>query len=277
MFIFKSKGVKIDKTGGLVIMSEEFTEYLSTGGQLHVSKDRWYLRYYFGGPDLRYKGYSIEIDSHEIDKYINAWRNNYTKYCQLITAIPTDGNYNETGECGMSIQIGGYCSGVCLRYNHMNINTQEGLEKVIADYEYAKKKAAKLQLFFEEGGHKPFSDQETNPNSEKDFKQSYLIENEENNKETKTLEISNEKKRNENRRTQRRLAREEKRKLEIKEFEERKAREELEAEEAKRMEHRNKIIAFVGATIITILLIYFFGLIPVAILGLISAGIIKLK
>ena len=62
-----------------------------------------------------------------------------------------------------------------------------------------------------------------------------------------------------------------------KDYEARKYQEELEAEEAARKEQQKKIYAAIGAAIVTLILIYFFGLLGPAILGLIFGGFLAKK
>ncbi len=126
-------------------MNGEYTEKLSTGGELKVTPSMWCISYYFSGPDLRYNGTFVSIPGKEIDEYIQAWRDNFKKYLDLKKAIPKDGEYNTYGEKNMSIRIGNWCSGVCLKSYHMPINNEEELEAVLCDYEYAKKRAHQLQ------------------------------------------------------------------------------------------------------------------------------------
>ena len=75
------------------------------------------------------------------------------------------------------------------------------------------------------------------------------------------------------RRHQRRLERERQQRS----YEERMEREAREAEEAASKEQQKKIFAAVGAVIITLVLIYFFGLLGPAVLGLLAGGILAKK
>ena len=75
------------------------------------------------------------------------------------------------------------------------------------------------------------------------------------------------------RRHQRRLERERQQRS----YEERIEREAREAEEAASKEQQKKIFAAVGAVIITLVLIYFFGLLGPAVLGLLAGGILAKK
>ncbi|MCR5578731.1 MAG: hypothetical protein K6F74_05915 [Prevotella sp.] len=74
----------------------------------------------------------------------------------------------------------------------------------------------------------------------------------------------------------RRMAeREAKREARLRAYEECMEREAREAEEAEREEQRKKIIAAVGAAAITLVMIYYFGLLGPAVFGLLAGGLLK--
>ncbi|WP_300296006.1 hypothetical protein [uncultured Intestinimonas sp.] len=126
-------------------MNGQYSEKLISGGELIVSIDSWNIKYYFPGPDLRYNGIFVTVKGSEIEKYISAWKSNYSRYLLLKKSIPVDGDFCTTGEMGMSIRIGRFFEGVCLYSYHMPIKTVEKLNQVISDYQYAKERAVKLQ------------------------------------------------------------------------------------------------------------------------------------
>ena len=126
------------------ILTGTYAEKLKTGGELKVSADSWRLEYYFPGPDMRYSGTFVRIEDKHIDSYIEAWRNNFSKYLHIKEILPTGGNSDYPGEMGMSIRFG-FNEGVCLKSYHLPIKTQEQLSDIIEDYEGAKKKAALIQ------------------------------------------------------------------------------------------------------------------------------------
>lgn len=128
-------------------MNGQYSEKLMTGGELIVSTDSWNIKYYFPGPDLRYNGTFVTVAGAKIEKYISAWKNNYKKYLLLKKTIPVDGEFSTEGEMGMTIRIGKFFEGVCLYSYHMPISTEEKLNQVISDYQYAKERAIKLQKF----------------------------------------------------------------------------------------------------------------------------------
>lgn len=122
----------------------EYKEKLSSGGELSVTTKSWSINYYFSGPDRRYNGTFVTIPGSEIDKYIDAWKNNFNKYTELKQTIPPGGTFNAAGEMGMCIRIG-FSEGVCLRSYHMPIRTADKLNQVLFDYSFAKIRAQQIQ------------------------------------------------------------------------------------------------------------------------------------
>jgi hypothetical protein len=76
---------------------------------------------------------------------------------------------------------------------------------------------------------------------------------------------------NRERRHHRRLERE----AQQRSYEERLAREAQEAEEYARQQERRKIFAALGAVAVTLVMIYFFGLLGPAVFGLLAGGLLK--
>lgn len=121
---------------------EVFKSKLSSGGELVVTEDRWYISYYFPGPDLRYNGTYFRIESADIDQYIEAWQNNFRKYLKYknVTKI-SHASYKLNGEAGMAICVGGSMEGVCIDGWHMHVSTQDKINRIISDYKLCKTKA----------------------------------------------------------------------------------------------------------------------------------------
>lgn len=122
-----------------------YSEKLSSGGELKVSSNNWFIEYYFPGPDFRYNGKFFKISGRDIDRYIAALEKNFEKYLELKAAIPPTGNFETSGEMGMTIFIGDHRNGVCLHNYHMPISSEEKLKLVISDYKNAKVRAEKIQ------------------------------------------------------------------------------------------------------------------------------------
>lgn len=124
-------------------MVGEYTERLPhySEGTLCVHKTSWYIRFYFPGPDLRYKGTFFNIRGTEIESYIYAYRMNWQKYLELKKSTPATGSYQTTGLKDMRIGVGGYADGVCLTEYHIPIKNESELNNIISDLEWAEKKA----------------------------------------------------------------------------------------------------------------------------------------
>ena len=73
----------------------------------------------------------------------------------------------------------------------------------------------------------------------------------------------------------RKRKRADKEKKQLEEYKRAELEEKLQQEEYEKKEFQKKIFAAVGAAIITLILIYYFGLLGVGFLGLIAAGLIK--
>lgn len=123
----------------------EYKEKLKSGGELIVTEKDWKIRYYFPGPDLRYNGTVFVVPSQKIDKYIEAWKNNFATYLKLKTTLNLDGSYSKIGEEGMKITIGGFRDGVSIDSWHMNVRTQDTIDAIVNDYLWAKQKAPIIQ------------------------------------------------------------------------------------------------------------------------------------
>lgn len=130
------------------MLSGEYKEKLTSGGELSVTAKGWSIKYYFAGPDRRYNGTFVTIPGNDIDKYIAAWKNNFKKYLELKKAIPAGGKFDTAAEMGMCIRIG-FSEGVCLKSYHMPIRTEEKLNQVVSDYSFAKKRAQQIQCLLQ--------------------------------------------------------------------------------------------------------------------------------
>ena len=130
--------------------SGEYREKLKHGGTLVVSQTGWSIQYYFAGPDMRYNGEVISVSSREVPSYILAFERNYEKLQKLKNTIPSGGNFDIVGECGMHIGIGAY-NGVTIAkwYNQLQrgnipIRNKSDLKIVVSDYEYCITKAEEI-------------------------------------------------------------------------------------------------------------------------------------
>ena len=128
----------------------EYTEMLPCGGKLNVKRVKWEITYYFPGRDRRHNGDFIHIPANQVPKYIKAYAKNWNEYQALKKTIPLGGDYSTEGEMGMTIRLGKYGRGVCIKSYHMPLDTKEAVLKVINSYKYALKRAPQIQEFLSE-------------------------------------------------------------------------------------------------------------------------------
>lgn len=124
-----------------------YEEQLPCGGKLKVSKAAWEISYYFPGIDMRHNGTFVSVPGNSVEQYISAFNDNWTEYEQLKATIPKGGDFSKNGKMGMSIRIGNFAQGVCLRLHHMPISSASQLEKIIGGYRYAVHRAPQIQQF----------------------------------------------------------------------------------------------------------------------------------
>lgn len=124
-----------------------YEELLPCTGKLRVRSQDWEIEYYFPGPDNRYNGTFVRIPGASISEYVTAFADNWREYTQLRVTIPAGGEFTKSGRCGMTIRIGGFRQGVCLRDYHMPIESETQLAKVISGYRYAADRAPQIQRF----------------------------------------------------------------------------------------------------------------------------------
>jgi hypothetical protein len=124
-----------------------YEELLPCGGKLKVSRTTWEISYYFSGPDLRYNGTLVSVPGNSVEKYIDAFTENWNEYKRLKATIPKGGEFSTNGKMGMTIWIGNFVQGVCLCSYHMPISSAQQLDKVVKSYRYAAQRAPKIQSF----------------------------------------------------------------------------------------------------------------------------------
>jgi hypothetical protein len=124
-----------------------FSEKLGCGADLQVTKNRWWLQFYFPGPDLRYKGEFLTIEGKEVQKYFDAYTRNYNEYLQLKQSVPPGGNFEKTGEMGMIIRTSGPREGVAIHSYHLVFKSREGIAKIQNDLLYAMERGPKIMEF----------------------------------------------------------------------------------------------------------------------------------
>lgn len=124
-----------------------YEEPLPCGGKLKVSQAAWEISYYFPGPDMRHNGTSVSVSGNSVEQYISAFNDNWAEYEQLKASIPKGGEFSKNGKMGMSIRIGNFAQGVCIRACHMPISSAQQLERVTGGYLYAAQRAPQIQKF----------------------------------------------------------------------------------------------------------------------------------
>ena len=107
---------------------------LPCGGTLRIFKSNWEIRYYFPGPDRRYNGTFVTIPGNMIEQYIAAYEDNWEEYQQLKHTVPAGGEFSKLAKMGMSIRVGGFYQGVCLKAYHMPIASRGHLDRVLDGY-----------------------------------------------------------------------------------------------------------------------------------------------
>lgn len=130
-------------------MNGEYKEKLPFGhGDLIVTKYDFSIQFYFPGPDMRYNGTFLRIDSRKLDSYIIAYKNNWNKYNELKEIKHKLGNeFSISGELGMKISIGGWINGICIDNYHMPLDTEKKINDLIDSFIWAKEKGAEIMNF----------------------------------------------------------------------------------------------------------------------------------
>lgn len=130
-------------------MNGEYKEKLPFGqGDLIVTKNNFYIQFYFSGADMRYSGTFLKIDSNKIDSYIIAYKNNWNKYKELNDIKTKLGNeFFLTGELGMKISIGGWINGICIDNYHMPLDSEKKINDIIDSFSWAKEKGPEIMNF----------------------------------------------------------------------------------------------------------------------------------
>ena len=124
--------------------SGEYSEELMTGGELVITPKGWSIRYYLLEPNQTYVDSHVIINGENVDSYIDAWKKNYSKYCDLKQTASFGSTYSLIGDMGMNINIGGDDDGICFYSFHRGIKTETDVDEIINDYVYAKERARQL-------------------------------------------------------------------------------------------------------------------------------------
>lgn len=130
-------------------MNGEYKEKLPFGtGDLIVTRNTFYIQFYFSGPDLRYNGTLIKINKDEIDLYIKAYEENWKKYEELQNFKDKfGGEFTTVGQMNMQITIGGCRSGVCIDSYHLPLRSEIEIRSLIDSFNWAKNKGSEIMNF----------------------------------------------------------------------------------------------------------------------------------
>ena len=123
-----------------------YEEVLPCGGKLRVDKNRWEIRYFFPGPDGRYRGAIVTVPGIAIDETIQAFEENFQEFEQLKAVIPQGSDFAKQGKRGMTIRIG-FAQGVCIESHHMPIASVAQQSRLTEGYRYAARRAPQIQAF----------------------------------------------------------------------------------------------------------------------------------
>lgn len=125
-----------------------FKESLKSGGTLIVTLLEWHIAYYIPGMEEGNNGTCAVIPGSCIDLYIEAWRDNFKDYLLLKEKFAntiTESLYCH-GKCCMIICVEPLnlgSDGVC--FGGLRINTEDKLNNLISDYEYARCKTSSFR------------------------------------------------------------------------------------------------------------------------------------
>jgi len=127
-------------------MNGEYKEQLPFGvGDLIVTKEKYYIQFYFSGPDLRYNGTLIRIEKNEIDEYIEAFQKNWEKYLELDAMRSILGNsFSTVGLLKMDIRVGDLFNGVFISSYHLPLRSEFDIKSIVESLCWAKSKGPEI-------------------------------------------------------------------------------------------------------------------------------------
>lgn len=122
-------------------ISGEYVEvFKSPYGKLHIDSRYASIQFYFPGPDARYRGTHFTIWEEDIDKYIQAYHNNWNtgiKLREKAKETPKT-ELKQVGEMKMNIVATGSYFTVYLHHYHLPINDKKEYEDMIMLLQRAK-------------------------------------------------------------------------------------------------------------------------------------------
>ena len=102
-------------------------------GKLHVDSKGASIRFYFPGPDARYKGTHFNIWEEDIDKYIQAYQNNWETATQLREKAKETPKteLKQVGEMRMNIVATSRSFTIYLHQYHLPIYYKKDYEEMV--------------------------------------------------------------------------------------------------------------------------------------------------
>lgn len=125
----------------LPAISGEYVEtFKSPYGNLHIHSTYASIRFYFPGPDARYRGTHFIISEEEIDKYIQAYKNNWELGKQLQSKAKETPNteLSQNGEMRMKVAATSRSFRIYLHHNYLPISDKKECEEMIMLLQRAK-------------------------------------------------------------------------------------------------------------------------------------------
>ena len=120
------------------INGEYTEEFMRNYGTLRIGSFHAFIEFYFPGPDARYKGTFISIQENEIDKYINAYKNNWKTAEELQKKVLGTNTEFKCGEMDMNIIVSQNSIELCLSHYKLPIYSKEECDDIINHFNIAK-------------------------------------------------------------------------------------------------------------------------------------------
>ncbi|MBR4157190.1 MAG: hypothetical protein IKU01_10920 [Bacteroidales bacterium] len=139
---------QFDNTHNLTIpkINGEYTEeFMDNYGTLRIGSTHAFIEFYFPGPDARYKGTFISIQENEIDKYINAYKNNWKTAEELRKKVLGTNTEFKCGEMDMNIIVSQNSIELCLSHYKLPIYSKEECDDIINHLNIAKHRIKEIR------------------------------------------------------------------------------------------------------------------------------------
>lgn len=116
----------------------ELSETLAFKGILTAREAGFDLTYYFPGPDRRYNGTILKIDSSMLEQYITAWQDNWHMY-RILSASVQSASFSAQGTLGMTISSRG------VQLYQLRVESDSELCIMLDNLRYAQMRGAALR------------------------------------------------------------------------------------------------------------------------------------